>query len=556
MSVSKTVAQNRVQIQAEARLRVLAQQGDPFAISYLYGYGMYQKDPVGFCRDHLKSEFTEDVTAVINSLLHNKVTIAVSANAVGKSYMAARIAVWFFKTFEDSKVLLAAAPPEDNLKKILWGEIGGVVKNHPHLFTDYTVYQDMNIKRDDESYISGLTIPMAGSSAEREAKFNGKHAPHILFVIDEGDAVPAEVYKGIEACMSGGFARLLIMFNPRADRGYVANMVKRKEGKIIYLSAFNHPNVITGEDKIPGAVTQERTVERINSMTTAVPNEVALNPDGVPKTGYFQVPDFLVGKVGISNAGEAYPALPAGWRKVIKPEFFYKVLGIYPPQSEDQLISRESVDAAISRGRTYVAMYGEVPPMPDMLPVCGMDVADLGTDFNVLAYKYGNYIPPLKVWEGVDTDTAAIKAHEHISKRHPAKEQLAQIVVKVDSTGVGANVVPRLYRLGIKKAARVMVGSKPNDKAMPKEEKIDFYQLRDQLWWMVKMWLENDPGAMLPPDDDLADELCTPIYWKGERDGKIRVSSRETMISLLGRSPDRASSIILLFAPTSNVWTR
>ena len=40
--------------------------------------------------------------------------------------------------------------------------------------------------------------------AVREAKFSGKHAPYLLFILDEGDAIGDEVYRGIESCMSGG----------------------------------------------------------------------------------------------------------------------------------------------------------------------------------------------------------------------------------------------------------------------------------------------------------------------------------------------------------------
>ena len=35
--------------------------------------------------------------------------------------------------------------------------------------------------------------------------------------IDEGYPVPDEVYQSIVSCMSGGRARMLIMFNPRAE---------------------------------------------------------------------------------------------------------------------------------------------------------------------------------------------------------------------------------------------------------------------------------------------------------------------------------------------------
>lgn len=532
---------------------MLAAQGDSFAMSYLYGYGLYTRDPIKFNKDHLNTEFTAEIQKVVESVRDNQVTIAISANAVGKSHAAAHIATWFYKSHQESKVFLSAAPPEENLKLILWAELSDIVRKHQHVFGQDKVSQEMKIKRNENSFISGTVIPASGTSAEREAKFSGKHAPFLLFIVDEADAVPAEVFKGIESCMSGGHVRLLIMFNPRADRGYVANMVKHKRGNIIHLSAFDHPNVVTGEDKIPGAVTRAKTIQRINNMSDPIPPGME---EGIQT---FRVPEYLVGATTEDESGRPFPPLPAGPRFIKNSEFYYKVLGVYPPQAEDQLISRVDVDKAVSRGKAYIAQFGKVPPMAGMLPICAIDVADEGVDSNVLVYKYGTWIPELKVWPKTNADTAFVKIAEDIKARHPEAEEFSKIQINIDCSGVGAGGDKRMQGLGFKKANRVMVGGKPNYKPTKKEqeEKIDFEKLRDQLWWMTMIWLRDDPGAMLPDDPDLADELCTPIFWKDPKTGKIRVSSRETMISLLGRSPDRASALIMLNAPVvGGVWSK
>lgn len=550
--MNSNLAQTKIQIQAEARLRNLAGQGNPVALAHLRGFAGYAADPIGFNDAHLGAHFTEDIKRVIESVRDHTVTIAISANAVGKSFAAAHIAAWFYKVFTDSKVFLSAAPPENNLKEILWSELGGIIRRRPYIFATDKVSEEMKIKRNKESFISGLIIPTSGTPAEREAKFSGKHAPHLLFIVDEGDAVPASVYRGIESCMSGGHARLLIMFNPRADRGYVANMVKRKQGNIIYLSAFDHPNVISGENKIPGAVTRENVIQRINDMTSP------LAPGEKPSVDCFEVPAYLVGTTTEDKAGITYIPIAPGYRRVHNMEFFYKVIGQYPPQSESQLISRVDVENARARWLAYVAMYGEVPPA-STIPIAALDVAD-GGDLNVLTQKWGTWIPKLRSWKGVDPEQASIKTAEILKGLGFDEKEVAKIVVNVDATGVGAGVPGRLRGLGIQEAKRVMVASAPtinvkanqNDKA----EAVQFYQLRDQLWWSAMMWLKNDTGAMLPPDDELAEELTTPTYWKGDRDGKIRVSTRETMIESLGRSPDKASSLVLLFAPTNTGWVR
>lgn len=546
------MSMSQIQLMAEAELRLRARRGDQSVLPYLGGYNSYQNDPLTFIKKHLKVPIvTDPVQRVIESVRDNKVTIAVSANGVGKSHIAARLAVWFYKTYPNSQVYTTAAPPEKNLRNILWGEIGDVVRKSPEIFTEDSINNDMNIRRNSLSFITGVTIPSSGTPAERESKFSGKHAPYIFFIIDEGDAVPIEVYRGIESCMSGGHVRLLIMFNPRADRGAVAQMVKKKQGNVIYLTAFEHPNVITGEDVIPGAVSRNITVERINDMTEA------LAPNERPDIECFEVPEFLVNATAPTKSGGIYPPLPAGWRRVKNPEFFYKVLGKYPPQSEMQLISRAWVDAAISRYMSYVARFGETPP-PGVAPIIGLDVADSPNgDMNAMTKRYGGWVAPIQTWHGTDADAVAIRSVEIVKYLNFPIEKIR---VKVDGTGVGASVAPRMQRLKIHRAEKVMVASSPTQKPLSKDGLPlgEFPQLRDQLWWSVMLWLRDDPGAMLPPDEELAEELTTPMYEVNyNNNGKLRVSSKDFMKDNLGRSPDKAESLILTFAPdlpTAGAW--
>jgi len=137
----------------------------------------YQDDPVGFGEDVLGDTFTEEVKVLMKSVRDYPITVARSANATGKTHAAARIAIWFYKTFPDSQVYTSAAPPESNLKKLLWGEIGSTVEKHPKLFAVDSI-RSLFIGRSARSFISGVTIPASGTEAQREAKFSGKHAPY------------------------------------------------------------------------------------------------------------------------------------------------------------------------------------------------------------------------------------------------------------------------------------------------------------------------------------------------------------------------------------------
>lgn len=524
-------------------------------------YYDYFDDPVGFCKDVLKQNLTNDIENMLNTIVTSRVTIAVSANAVGKTHGAACASIWFKKCRPGAQVITAAAPPaERNLKAKLWGEIRTQIRLSPHVFAGdkiNTLYIEDG--EDPKSFIQGVTIPTSGSEDERESKFSGTHAPNLLFVLDEGDAIPDEIYRAIESCMSDDRARLLVMFNPKRRLGAAYRMIRDGHCTTVSMKAFDHPNVVEGREVILGAVTREQTVRRINKWTTALHEEE--DEDGM----CFTVPDFLVGETAVEGAVE-FPPLPAGVRRIDEPQFCYMVLGEYPLLSMYQLINIEWINNARTRWDAFVAVNGRVPPI-GVKPVMGLDAADLGEDFNTMCIRYGGWVDVIKRWHGMDIGQTATKASLFY---HEAKGE----IINVDATGVGAGIAPNMnltYRLqcgscgkvivmpvkrdaectcnkNIKmdvvycNAKRIMVASKPTEKT----EMGEFGVFRDQLWWSVREWLRTDPGAMLPPSEKLIEELSIPEY--KIQAGKIKVMPKDQMRKELGRSPDEADALCLTFA--------
>jgi hypothetical protein len=498
---------------------------DHFDIGQGRDFSAYQDDPVGFGEQVLGEVYTDEVKTLMESVRDNAVTIARSSNAVGKTHGAARVAVWFYKVFQNCQVYTAAAPPESNLKKLLWGEIGSITEKHPELFEGDTL-TNLHVTRSAQSFLTGVTIPTSGTEAQREAKFSGKHSPNLLFILDEGDAIPDEVYTGIESCMSGGHARLLVIFNPRAEIGAAYRLERDGKANVVQLSALTHPNVTSGEDRIPGAVTRETTIRRINEWCRPL-------AEGEPIDGEcFELPDFLVGETAKSQSGYEYPPLKAGWYKIMEPAFSYMVLGKYPSKGSNQLISKEWVSRARSRWDAYVLENGEVPPR-GTYGIMGQDVGEFGGDLNISCFRYGGFVERLLGWGGLDTIATGDRAIAEYKKRDVLR-------VNVDATGIGAGVGPYMKRHGCQ-VSSVKVASSPTEKT----ELGEFYILRDQLWWSCREWLRTDPGAMLPPDELLVEELQTPTY--EVQNGKIRVMKKDTMRELLKRSPDRADALCLTF---------
>jgi hypothetical protein len=349
--------------------------------------------------------------------------------------------------------------------------------------------------------------------------------------------------------MSGGHARLLVLYNPRAARGYLYQQGKAKQANVVKVSAFTHPNVVLGKDVIPGAVTRQATARRINTWTRPLIQGEKITAD------VFKVPDYLVGfraeKLTKKEDGsvDLFPAIKAGFRKIIEPSFAYMVLGRYPTQTENQLISREACELALARGRAYFEKHLGLSPTSQ--PKMGLDVAELGKDLNVETLRYENgYIPPQKEWGGLNIDDTAIIAAEDY-------KTFNCVGAYIDSNGLGAGVWPKMEKLGCE-AHRIMVQESATENAYINGEPFgEFYRLRDQGWWMLREWLHNDPNSMLPPgseiDKGLIDQLCSATYHKMPNSGKIKICDNEVMKSQLGgSSPDHATSLMLTFCPESN----
>lgn len=198
-----------------------------------------------------------------------------------------------------------------------------------------------------------------------------------------------------------------------------------------------------------------------------------------------------------------------------------------------QVIPTAWVDAAMERWR-------DRRPRGEMLGL-GVDVARGGKDNTMLAPRHRTeatpwWFAPLEVYAGTET---------------PNGPKVAGLVVGcvrdrapifIDVIGVGASPYDILHSQNFD-VYGVNVSEKPT--ATDRSGRLRFLNLRSQLWWNVRELLDpaNDTGICLPPDPELAKELCAP---KWELTGMtIKVESREDIVERIGRSPDRASALIL-----------
>ncbi len=209
------------------------------------------------------------------------------------------------------------------------------------------------------------------------------------------------------------------------------------------------------------------------------------------------------------------------------PAYHVRVLGNFPPSEEDTVIPVALIDQA---------MNNDIKIHEDTPAIWGLDVARQGSDSSVLAKRQGPIVHPLTVWRNLDLMqlTGAVKA-EYDAIENPAKRPVEIIV---DSNGFGAGVLDRLRELDL--PAR---GLNVSERALQKET---YLNLRAELWFKIKSWLEG-MDVKLPRDDALWAELAAPRY-HFTSSGKLQVESKEAMKKRGVASPDRADAVALCLA--------
>lgn len=207
-----------------------------------------------------------------------------------------------------------------------------------------------------------------------------------------------------------------------------------------------------------------------------------------------------------------------------------------------QVIPTAWVDAAMARWIRPVRLA----PMDSL----GVDVARGGRDKTAMIARHGQFYDTIREFPGSETpDGPGVAGFAVAAARDGCP-------IHIDVIGVGASPYDFLNQAG-QHVIGVNVAESSN--ATDKSGRLRFRNLRSQLWWQMREALDpaNNTGVMLPPDKVLAAELCAPNW---ELVGAtVQVESREDIVKRLGRSPDRATAVILASIDTPKMppaWMR
>lgn len=440
----------------------------------------YQRDPVRFAREVIGVEpWKRQVDILEAAKKHRRVAVS-SGHKVSKSHSAAILALWFYCSFDDARVVMSSTTSRQ-VDQILWRELR-MLHARAALTIDGEPAQlaRSGLKSDDFREIVGFTA----REAEAVAGVSGKN---LLYVVDEASGVPDEIFEAIEGNRAGG-ARLIMFSNPTRTEGefYRAFTDKAEFYHTIRISSEESPNVVAGEEVIPGLATREWVEEKRREWgeesalyKIRVKGEHALKEDG-------------------------------------------KILSVHTiAEAESRWLSAPAI------GRLHL----------------GVDPAGPGEagDESVFAPRRGVKVLELVAFQGLNEEAHVVRALE-VLRRHREPRDLPPIIVLDREGPIGARVFG-MFRTHADNHPNdfELVAVRASDRAS--REPFIYDRARDELWANLADWLVTGEGA-IPPDAKLQKELHAPS-WVGQVTGRLKATDKKELRKILGRSPDRADAVAL-----------
>lgn len=500
-----------------------------------YVVDTYLPHPHYYIKDILGCKTWNVQDEIVKSVFKNKYTAVKTCNAIGKSYIAARIVVAYLM-LNPSSIVVTTAPTWRQVTDVLWREIGTAVKKSKFKLTDAEVNQaGLNI---DTNWFA------VGVSTKRPENFFGYHADNILVVVDEAGGVEEPIFRGVAAITPNANARVLLIGNPTDPSGTFFDAFNKPElgYNCITVSAFDSPNFIS---------TGIRTVEDLLEAFTP--------PEGEKQADWTRkVNAELESRMDKTFTGLISPSVVYSryfeWG-TDSPAWQALIMGEFPSQAAQSLIPTNLVKMAMNMygtdkdsGKTYAELSGwEIPSGP---PSHGQDMARFGDDSNVNYPRRGGWVEKAIVWNKVDLMESATRILNVID---PMDDSL---VLNIDDTGNGGGTTDRLRQISRER----MNSGQPSHRYtinaynfsskdfMNEEDKEKYHDITSFLYWNLRTQFLNKAIA-LHEDKQLFTELVGR-RWFINKSGKIQVESKQEYKERTGgKSPDRSDSLALSFAP-------
>ena len=215
---------------------------------------VWRDRPELFARDVFGYRLLPFQKRIMRALYSRRRVCVPSGHGVGKTFLAAFLVRHFLL---GGGRVLTTATSWPQVEKILWAEI-----HRQGLAAQRKLGQPLDEKLDLIS-LKTATGEAYGLSTDEPTAFQGSHWPRQLIIFDEASGVRPAIHAAAESLMSGGDCYWLqISQADRLSDPFFEACQRPDLWEVIPISCLDHPNVVTGTEVIPGAVSRAWVEER------------------------------------------------------------------------------------------------------------------------------------------------------------------------------------------------------------------------------------------------------------------------------------------------------
>lgn len=459
--------------------------------------GMY--DPLWWmeqCGWRLWQKQVEICTALIT---HDRVAVP-AAFGVGKTWVAARTALWWLNTHIPS-IVVTTAPTGRQVKDLLWAEIRDGYHRSKVPLGGEVLTTDIRM---DPKWPKWFATGFA-TNEEHMDKFTGYHSDDMLLIFDQACGIHKQIWTAGEGLLTSARCKWLALSNTTDEKSEFANIClpDRKSDyggicedpncpgcarwKIIKIRAYDSPNVIAGSNVFPGVITH----------------------------------DYVSKKKEIWHPGDPL------WEIYIEANFVESgAMTVLHPNMVREILNTNVVE----------------PDLDNI--VIGVDVGDEGADPTVCSVALGKRLGFIERVIGNDP-MQVVTFVERVWDKTIRLTGHQPTTIYVDKIGVGSGVVARLMEKGYP-----VIGINVGMKAINDTE---FLNRRIEMSWQIREMAEARALSWKPiysTEDVLLENLREEmgVRYVALPSQKIKLEDKLQFRRRLRRSSDIWDSMVLAFA--------
>jgi len=455
-----------------------------------------RKDPVGWIKNVLGVKLYEKQEQIVKSLYRHKRLAVQAAFSVGKTFLAAAIALHFLYNYAPSKVI-TIAPTWRQVIGLLWREIRKLYKRA--LDRGWGLIGNLKkteLEIDEDWFAMGFSTQTSDEQAID--RITGFHQENMLVIMDQAGGLGDLWWRAVKTMLAGRHNYWLALGNtaiwncPFRRICLEGGMPGLGRWHVEKITAYDSPNVRARRTVIPGLVSWEwvRDME-------------SLGRDD--------------------------------------PLFRIYVLAEFVAESDLLLIPTEALEAA----RT-----AEINISPEPQVAFGLDVALDGGDYSVLIGldRRTGQLLVLRRIRGNRTHGVVSFVESVVNQVKQVYAQSQPTLVAVDAVGIGAGVYDLLTeRLSVPVIPIIGSESPQNPRAFLNKRSESAWQLREAFSGrQIRLQVPQDRFSDLVDRESygkLLDQLQNMPY-QYDQHGRIKLPPKTILKGIFGHSPDEFDALV------------